>query len=468
MSRVAMYGANLKAVKTIEKIAGRSSPIGVPGTGIWGGFIQDNEKDSSLSGRSKYRTFSNNLATIPIIAASVRYYLNLIGNAKWAVTPADDSPQAKEYAEIVEDIQRNLKTPWSKVIRKAATFKLYGFSIQVWTAFKREDGVIGISRIDSRPQSTIEKWNRDKWGDIESMVQISPQDSQELTIPRNRCLYIVDDILNDSPEGLGLFRHLAEPAKRLIRLQVLEAMAFETSLAGIPIIKGPFAKLRELVSTGEMGEAERLAIVNPLEDIAKNHVKTVEMGILLDSLPYVDDQTGSISSTPQWSFELLQSTDLGQEQVAAAIQREVESIARILNAQGLLLGAGPTGSRALGEVESANAEMTVASTLIEIEDSLNNDFIGPIGSMNGWDKDLWPKFTHEAVNITSVETVSRILHNLASSGVLLDQNDPVINYIRNALRVPEAPEFDNDNAARDSSLVRGNEDIEEEDDATNA
>ena len=87
--------------------------------------------------------------------------------------------------------------PWRGVVRKAATYKFYGFSIQEWTAKRLDNGLIGIGRIDARPQSTIERWMRDDVGDIESVWQRSPQNSNEIEIPRDKLIYIVDDALRE-------------------------------------------------------------------------------------------------------------------------------------------------------------------------------------------------------------------------------------------------------------------------------
>ena len=133
--------------------------VGASGTAVYGGYIQEDETSARLVGRQKYRTYSNMLANVEIVATGVRYFLNLLAKASWNVEPADDSDQAKEIAEAIEDMIHGMDTSWARVIRRAGMYRFYGFSIQEWTAKRREDGLIGLADIAPRPQLTIERWN---------------------------------------------------------------------------------------------------------------------------------------------------------------------------------------------------------------------------------------------------------------------------------------------------------------------
>ena len=118
-------------------------------------------------------------------------------------------------------------------------YRFYGFSIQEWTARRRDDGFLTFADIAPRSQRTIERWDVDEAGQVLGALQRSPQTQEEIYLPREKLLYIVDDTLNDSPEGLGLFRHLVAPSRRLKRYEQLEGFGFETDLRGIPIGRSP-------------------------------------------------------------------------------------------------------------------------------------------------------------------------------------------------------------------------------------
>ena len=87
-------------------------------------------------------------------------------------------------------------------------------------------------------------YKRQVWG----VVQRNPNDGQYVYLPRQKLFYVVDDSLNASPEGLGLFRHLVEPAQRLKDYQRLEWVGFETDLRGVLVLKVPYAALRQAVA----------------------------------------------------------------------------------------------------------------------------------------------------------------------------------------------------------------------------
>ena len=230
--------------------------LGAPGTAIFGGYIEEREKSKDLATpEARYRTYADILSNTSIVAAGIRYYANLVGGATWTVSPSEADSDAM-YAELAEAaLMMDGATPWNRVVRRAAMYRFYGFSVQEWTMARRMDGWLGYSDIAPRAQSTIERWSTDETGVVVGIVQRSPQTHQEIYLPREKVMYIVDDSLSDSPEGLGLFRHLVSPAKRLARYEDLEGFGFETDLRGIPI--GTRAPLSELQTLQERGTIQR-------------------------------------------------------------------------------------------------------------------------------------------------------------------------------------------------------------------
>jgi hypothetical protein len=410
--------------------------IGSSGTVIQGGYIVDNEKSSDLKGAKKYVTFSEMLANVSIVSAGVRYFLNLIANSGWTVVPANDTPEAQELADFVEEAMYDLETPWVRVVRRAAMYRFYGFSIQEWTAKKRMDGRIGMLDIEPRPQATIEKWDRDENGRIVNVVQRSPQTQREIELPRSKLVYIVDDSLNDSPEGLGLFRHVVPHAKRLLRYEQLEGFGFETDLRGIPVARVPKALLNELVNQGKISKAQMDEAIRVMEVFIQNHIKSPEIGLILDSLTYqTQDEKGNPSTVKQWDLELLKGESSALEDLGQAINRLTQSIARILGVEHLLLGADSRGSHALAKDKTASFFLIINSTLEELTYAFEKDFIDPLWHLNGFNEDLKPGLETEAIKFRDVSEIAGALRDLATAGAPIDPSDPVINDIRALLGV---------------------------------
>lgn len=415
---------------TLVKPTDRS---GVLGTQVYGGYVVTNEKSALLTGAQKYITYQEMLVNTSIVAAGVRYFLNLITKSSWKVEPADDTDEAKRYAELMEEIMYDMITPWHRIVKKGVSYKFYGFGIQEWIAKKRDDGSIGMLDIEARPQKTIEQWDLEDWGGVRGVIQVSPQNSERLYLPRSKVIYIVDDSLSDSPEGLGLLRHLVAPVKRLQRYEELEGFGYETDLRGIPVGRAPFAELQQLVEEGQLTKDQKTAIEAPMKSFIENHIKGPKLGLLLDSRTY---QSTNDASTPSnvrwWDVDLLKCDSDNLQQVSGAISRVNGEIARILGVEGLLLGQGK-GSQALSRDKSDNFYMVVDSALTELADSYSHDFISTVWKLNGYPQELKPWFKTDSIQLRDVEKITNALESMARAGAVLAPDDPANEEVRDLL-----------------------------------
>lgn len=460
-------GSFLDSVFSVFRRSARVAPrktVGTGGTAIVGGYIQPVDSDAALTGPQRYKTFSEILANVAIVAAGARYYLNLGAKPSWKAEPADDSPKAREIAELVDAIFEDMTTPWHRVVRRALMYRFYGFSIQEWTAKLRKDGVIGLLDVEPRPQKTIERWDVDESGTVHGLTQVNPNNFEEVYLPRGKLLYIVDDSLDDSPEGLGLFRHLADPSRRLKRLQKLEVIGYETDLRGIPVARAPLDEMKAAVTNGNLTAEEKTELEQPLRDLITNHIRTEDLAILLDSVTYqtIDDK-GTPSSIPKWSFELLKGGSTGLGDVAGAIDRIIRELAWVLGVEHLLLGADSRGSHALARDKSHNFGLIVDSSLVDVRETVDADLIRPLATMNGWPEELIPKMKVGQVQYRDIEQITGAMADMANAGAILDVNDPVVGEVRDLLGLSRPPDVAAELEATDASLRPGARKTGEED-----
>lgn len=436
--------------------------IGAPGVAIFGGFIQSDETDKRLVGRERYRLYSEILANTPIIAAGVRFFSNLVSKAGWSVEPAEESAEAENVAERVSAATLTAtETPWHRVVRRAAMYRFYGYSLQEWTARRMDDGSIGFLDIEPRAQLTIERWFRDLNGKIEAVEQRHPETQQLITLPREKLVYMLDDSLHDSPEGLGLFRHLAHTAKRLSRYELLEGWSFETDLRGMPVGRAPLTELARMVETGEISAEIAETLRKPIEDWVKGHIKTPTMGLMLDSAVYESSgESRSLSNVHQFSAELLRGDPTGQKEIADAITRMQHELARVMGVEQLLLGSDSAGSFALSKDKTQSFGLIVDNTLQEIRETFERDLLLPLFQMNGWDLSLMPTFKTEKIQYRDVEQVTTALSEMAAAGSPLALDDEAVNEVRDLLGLPHAPEA----MVQDQDVVIPNIELEEEED----
>lgn len=438
-----------RLMETLRRRASPTEVVGHSGTPVWSGFIQEREKNPALTGREKYITYSEILLNTSIVAAGVRYFLNLISKAEWRAEPACDDegnplPGAEEIADKFNLILGATDTPWNRIVRRAGMYPFWGYSIQEWTARRLEEdpAVIGLRDVEPRAHQTIERWDLDAQGEVHGIVQRSPWNQQELYIPRAKLVYVVDDTLNDSPEGVGLFRHIADPARRLQRYEQLEGYGFETDLRGVPVGRAPFTELARLKQAGKITEAQERALLYPITAFIEKHIKSPALGLLLDSVVYQSqDAAGTPSSTRQWDLDLLKAGSTSQPEVALAIQRLNREIARIIGVESILLGETGAGSLAMAKDKSAAFALNVSTTVRALTQGFEKDLVKPLMRLNGWDMKLKPSLKTDAIQFREVTEVTEALEQMARAGSPTMPGDPAVNVVRDMLGLPrEDPE----------------------------
>lgn len=430
------------SVERLRQNVASTRTAGVGGTAVYGGFVDDFERDRDLVGRNRYNTFSNILANVSIVAAGTRFFLNLTSNPDWRadVRPEDERPdnfdeeKAEDLAKKVTMIINDMDTPWNRVVRRTAMFRFHGFSVQEWTAIRRPDGLIGLKDISPRPQITIEKWDMKEDGIVHGCVQVAPQTQREIYLPRKKIVYAVDDALSDSPEGLGLFRHCVEPSRVLKRYEQLEGWGFETDLRGTPIGRAPLQALQEMVDNGQMTSGERDQRILGMTNFMSNHIRNPKLGLLLDSMSYEgSDEAQRASNVPQWDMSLLKSGGQSHKEVAEAIERKIREMARVLGVEHLLLGDNGVGSFAMARDKSHNFALIVDTTIKDLQAVYMKDVVERIFELNGWPKELMPVLKTDKLKFRNIDEITGALRDMAQAGVLLHEDDPAIVEVRDQL-----------------------------------
>lgn len=423
---------------------------GKPGFAAYGGRIITREKGPSVAGAQRWITYADMVANTSIVAAGVRYFLNIVASSKWTVQPANDKGEAKTIAEFIDSVLNGMDTPWRRIARRTASYRFMGFGVQEWTAKRRPvDGKIGLEDIETRPQSTIDRWQFDDNGVVTGVWQVAPQTGNLVYIPRQKLLYLVEDSLTDSPEGLGLYRHLVEPYLRLQRYLTLEGQGFDRDLRGIPIGRIPYQDIAKRVTAGELTDTEARALTSGIEDFVNIEMKKENTSLVIDSAPYtVQTESGkSLSGLLQYGVELLQGQGSDFGSLAGAIERVNREMARVIGAEHLLLGGEGSANRALAEDKSRNFYQVVNGTLDDIVDQTNKDIIVAVCDLNGIPEELRPKLTHSDISFRSVQEVTGALRDMATAGAVLQPNDPAIDDVRDMLGIERAPEISEEQLA---------------------
>lgn len=419
---------------------GVTRTIGSMGTAIYGGYIVDKEKDALLTGVNRYRTYSEIMANTTIVAAGVRYFMNLGGSAQWKIIPHTEedggiTEESQKMARFVEQVLfKDMVTTWDYVVRYSLMHRFMGFAAMEWTAQKREDGNYGYSHIEARPQWTIEQWDADRAGRIKGIVQRSPQDQRYTYLPRGKIIYAVDHTLSDDPRGVGIFRHIVKIASRLDDYEVLEQQGFRTDMRGIPIAFAPLAEIEALKTAGKITAGQAQAAINPIINLVRNHIRGTEGGMVLESDVFkgIGEDKTPIAKR-KYEFEILNGGSMAFSALSNTIERINREIARVLGVEQLLLGSDSTGSLALSRDKSRAFFLQVNAALSHIAGVFQRDIINPLWLLNGFDPQLKPTLFHEQVEHRDPDQITTAIKDLATAGITMFPEDESIGEVFDAL-----------------------------------
>lgn len=446
-----LFGIGVNEVPTSPDIF---SAQGTGGSSTVGGFLVSHEKNAALSSMTaRIKTFDEIALNTAIVATALRYFTSLVGGVGWTLKPPPDGGlRAEKYAEAIQMNMDAMADPWYRVVRRASQFKWIGFNIQEMIAERMDwirPGYIGVGSCEQRPQKTIEQWDLEpKSGKVLGWLQRDQNTADVFPLTRSKCVYLWDDTLTNSPDGVGLMRHIVELQAQLKRLEQLEMWAYQTDLRGIPIAHAPTAVLDDMVAKGRLTREDADKKLAGIKGFIDNHIRNPQIGLLLDSSVYSNqDATRRPSNAKMWDLQLARGTGAGLGEIYAAIDRKNHEIARALGAEQFMLGASGKGSNALSEDKSRNMAQMINSTVVEIGTALRQDYVGFIFSANGWDKRLRPTLLPDAVALRAVNEIVDALLKLAQAGAPLPPNDPAVNQLRAMLHLHEQPKWTPDVAS---------------------
>ncbi len=424
------------APEPIDKAA-PSQTSGSDGVVSYGGYLYDGERNPDLTGQRKWTTYTNTINQ-NVVAVGTRYFTNLLAGTTWHAEPNPaGGADGERGADIVQQglIDAQMPKPWSNVVKKTSMYRLYGHAFHEWATRTRNDGMVVFAKIEHRPQSTVIRWDKDdEFRPFQGIWQRT-RSGRELAIDRSQLFYAVDDTLTDSPDGIGLLRHVVELARRLEVMQRLELAAYQTDLSGTPIGRVP---------SGELGgtEEERKRKTESFAKFIENRVRHPDIlqWFLLDSATYRGADPNTISQIQKWAVEFLRSETPNLPGINTVIGRLQLEIARVLGIEFALVGGGDSaGTYGMHEDKTSMFATTLQATLNEIAAFATNDLARVLVALNGLDPETCtPRLVAEPISTEAIEVVTKALVNIQLAGLL--RNDPARDVLRRRMRLPPEPE----------------------------
>lgn len=409
--------------------------LGQGGSNTKDGTIRADEFLPDLKGKRairKYREMRDNDSTIGAIMYATEQVLR---DVDYYVEPADDSPTAKREAEFVQSILEDMEHTLDDHISEALSHLTFGFSL-FEVVYKRRrgpdsrnpkkhskysDGRIGVRKLASRAQWTIERFDVDKTtGDVLGIRQEQNYGTKSLFIPSTKLLHYRTTNTNNDPSGRSILRNAYSAYQYLKNLQNIEAVAVERELHGVPI--GRIAA--EYLSPD--ATADQASVRSQMEKILRD-LKFNEQGYALLPSDVFRDADGKPTNQRIVDIELITSNGSRNIDIHPIIQRYQHDIARSVMAEFLMLGAGANGSYALSKSKTDLFLRSMESYINSIFDVLNKQLVEPLWHLNGLNFKYMPKICAGDVAPHDLRELGAYLRNLNGANIDLSDQDDIVN-----------------------------------------
>lgn len=407
--------------------AAKAAP-GHDGVVAYAGYVSTGEKSSKLTGSQKWVTFAN-AYHYPAVAIAQQLRSYLVDGVTWSLKPneAGSTEEQKRGVEVCQQglLDARLPKPWPEVASKAANTAYFeGFSIHATALGRRKDGQVVFTDIDHRPGHTIEKWwrkNKGKAGPFTLVEQRTP-DGETFEIPLDECLYLVNDSISSSPEGVGVLRLVVERLRRIDKYEGLEGSEMFSSMGGMPIPRAPIEEIATNASgTEEQKRAAVLEATQQLRDVAAERVKSPEKQpyMMLDSATYRGTDPNTVSTVKKWDIEIVKSEQQGLPETRKTINDYDLGVARVLGIEFVYSG-GNDSAGTYGQHESKVQlfAASLTSWLVRLANRATQQLLRRLCVMNGIDPDTaCPTLVPSPVRAIDVMLAVDMLVKLSMAGL---------------------------------------------------
>ncbi|MGD0922485.1 MAG: hypothetical protein ABSA70_12080 [Terriglobia bacterium] len=408
-----------------SKIENPQSPIGLPGTPIFGGFLKDfGEYNSQLEGLPAIRTYEKMRRSDAQVAATLLACELPIRAAIWDVIPASDAPADREIARLVREnlfggleyvSPSGLKVSqcWDDVLRNALLMLAFGAAAHE-EVYAVDGARVRLARLAPRLPITFYRWITDADGEtLLALNQYGYRNAgfESVEIPADRLA-----VFTFNQEGANFFgRSMLRPAYMhwYIKHQLyrIDAIAGERNGLGVPTIE-----------QGPNGSKEdREAAAKWVTQLAA-HEKT---GV---SLPH------------GWTFSL-KGVEGNVRDLYNSIQHHNIEISRTALAffMNLGLGARAGGNRALGDSQTDFFFLAVQATADHLARTLNATCLKRLVDFNWEGVRRYPTLAVSNLRARSFDQVLDTLARLSQTGVVAPYPE-LAQYITRELGLPQPAE----------------------------
>lgn len=419
--------------------------LGLGGLNTYTGEIRADEFLRELKGRKaikKFREMRDNDSTIGAVMYAVEQMLR---DVKYEVNPSDDSPEAARYANFVEEVLSDMDHTLDDHISEAISYLTYGFST-FEVVYKRRvgplqrdpkkrskytDGHLGVRKIASRSQWTVEKFIMDPQEGEVLGIQQTKNFSSTLNnvIPAWKLLHYKTTTTNEDPSGRSVLRNAYSSYTFLNNLQTIEAIAVERELHGVPIARIPAEYLSDDATE------ERVALRNRVEQMLRD-LKLNEQGYMILPSDVYTDVDGKPTDQRLMDVELISSNGSRNIDIDPIIKRYQFNIAMSLMAEFLTMGDSDRGSYAMSKTKTDTFLKSLESYINTIYDVINKQLLERLWELNNFPFEYLPKIVPGDVAPHDLRELGSFLRNLNGADISLSNQVDIIDSLLDSAELP--------------------------------
>lgn len=427
------------------KKATATRELGASGSYGMNDQLRPDEFLPKLRGLNATRTFREMKDNDPVIGAILMAFEMLLRAAEFRVEAANDSPEAEEAKLFVEQCFADMEGTVDDFLAEVLTFLPFGFSVfevvykirggrntSDTTRYSQfDDGRYGIQKLAPRAQWTIDRFLTDANGAITGVRQTAlTLKMGSVEIPIEKLLHFRTSTINNDPSGRSILRNAFTSYHYASHIQMIEAIAVEREMNGIPVGRIPSEYLADSATAAQQG------FTNAFKKILRD-VKFNDQGFILIPSDVYENDDGSKTSIPMVQFDLVTAKGTRAIPTGDVILRHQQNIARSVLADFLMLGSGDKGSFALSKSKTDLFLAAAAGYTEAIASVLNRQLLTRLWELNGFDPELMPSISFGDIAPVDLAELGAFVRDIAGAGMPLFPDDDTENTIRRAAGFPE-------------------------------
>lgn len=434
-------------------------PHGAVGRGHTNGFIDYEELNTDLVGSEGLKVFDQMYRTDGDVRQVVQLSANPLVSGTWEVIPyggENATDNAQMLAGFVkwalwEVMSPNFTAHLAEMLPILIRSGFTPYEV-IWMREQYEGKTVVVPRkLDVRLPRTIWRWNQDKYGELNSVVQqllvppsqqttdstYAPTVAGEVTIPARDLVYYRLGAEGDNWEGVSLLRPAYKHWKLKDAIERIDAIAQEREAMGVPICYPP------LGATDGQLEAMETVLAN---------MRSNEQGYIVAPGPKAG--AGAPEGTG-WLIEILgyDRTGSGRDP-HPSLEYHTQKISAAFIAEFLRLGHGQAGARATAQVQAEPFQMSIEALTTIVEGVMNDQLVKPLIAYNFAEATEVPRLKMSQVDSTSLTQLADFILKLAQVGALLP-DQALEDFLRQRADLPPAdPQVAKGRSAKTDEKVR--------------